>query len=101
MFECYTAPTCCTVCYSLAELGSHSKNIRLLLLFEHYMFRPNWPSSNAQGLEESTAPLSRCYTLHFKVVKLFSKCNAVFIVLYGCTVGLVYLIYEVEVKLSL
>jgi hypothetical protein len=28
--------------------NAHSKSIRLFLLFESYMFRPNWPSSSVK-----------------------------------------------------
>jgi hypothetical protein len=46
------------------------QNIRLFLLFEHYMFRPNsLPTSGVQVVEETATPVSRCYTLHFKGVK--------------------------------
>jgi hypothetical protein len=36
------------------------------------MFRASWLlSSGVQVVEETTAPLSRCHTLHFKGVKYF------------------------------
>jgi hypothetical protein len=40
------------------------------LPFEHHMFRLNWLlSSGVQFVGEIPAPLSLCYTLHFKCVK--------------------------------
>jgi hypothetical protein len=65
---------------------SHFRRIRLLLLLEPYMFRPNWSSSGVQVVGETTAPLSRCYTLHFKGVKYLQnilKYHATIIFLYA------------------
>jgi hypothetical protein len=51
------------------------------------MFRPNWlPSSGVQIVEETAAPLLRCYTLDFEGIKylktLFLKYHAVTVLLY-------------------
>jgi hypothetical protein len=71
----HIAASCCTVYCKLAFAvltvpcatssmyqNSRFKSMRLLLLFKHYMFRPDWPSSGIQVVEETAAALSRCYT---------------------------------------
>jgi hypothetical protein len=62
------------------------------------MFRPNWPASGVQVVEEIAAPLSHCCTLYFKGVKylqniwkLFLKYRTLNILLCALVVGLVYL----------
>jgi hypothetical protein len=55
------------------------------------MFWPQWLSSGVQTVEETAAPLSCCYTSHFKSVKylqkhfkIISKYQAMIILLYAC-----------------
>lgn len=57
----------------------HTWYIFLSLLFEHYMYWPNWTSSSAQVIEETAVTLSYCYTLYFEEAKyllnIFNRCS--------------------------
>jgi hypothetical protein len=55
------------------------------------MFWPNWlPSSGVQVVEETAAPLTHCYILHF-ILTLFLKYITI-ILLYAHVMGLVYIL---------
>jgi hypothetical protein len=61
----------------------HISKAFVSLLFDHCMFRPNrLPSSDVQAVGETAAPLSRCYTLHFKGVKYLKRYFNFFLISY-------------------